>query len=52
MVECKPMKIGEGSLAFMFETTFMLKFPKNAINEDRLDVNYIQNVIIYLIKLK
>ena len=45
------MKIGEGSLAFMFETTYMLKFPKNAITEDRLDVNYIKSVIIYNKKL-
>jgi len=40
----KPVKVGEGSLAFMFETTFMMKFPKFSITEDRLDTTYIEKV--------
>jgi homogentisate 1,2-dioxygenase len=39
--ELKPEKVGEGSLAFMFESTYMMKFTKNALEEDRLDLDYI-----------
>lgn len=38
----KPEKVGEGSLAFMFETSLMLKFPKFAIEDDMLDLEYIE----------
>jgi len=31
----------------MFETAFMLKFPKFAITEDRLDVKYIESVSFF-----
>ena len=40
--ELKPEKIGEGSLAFMFETTFFLKLSKFALEENRLDMVYIK----------
>jgi homogentisate 1,2-dioxygenase len=39
--ELKPEKIGEGSLAFMFESNYMLKFFKKAVEEERLDTEYI-----------
>jgi hypothetical protein len=35
------MKIGEGSMAFMFESTYMFKFPKFAIERNKLDTEYI-----------
>lgn len=39
--ELQPEKIGVGSLAFMFETTYMLKHPKFAVEDDRLDLEYV-----------
>lgn len=36
-----PEKIGEGSLAFMFETAYIMKIPKFAIQEKCLDNGYI-----------
>eukprot|EP01098_Paradermamoeba_levis_P016930 TRINITY_DN942_c0_g1_i1.p1 TRINITY_DN942_c0_g1~~TRINITY_DN942_c0_g1_i1.p1 ORF type:complete len:431 (-),score=97.56 TRINITY_DN942_c0_g1_i1:139-1431(-) len=38
--ELKPVKLFTGSLAFMFETTYMLKISKFAHNESLKDVNY------------
>ena len=39
--ELKPEKIGEGSLAFMFETAYELKIPKFALEDSRIDQNYV-----------
>jgi homogentisate 1,2-dioxygenase len=39
-VELKPMKVGENSLSFMFETAYMLKMPKFAMTNDKLDNSY------------
>lgn len=39
-VELKPLKIGENSLSFMFETAYMLKMPKFSITSDKLDNKY------------
>jgi homogentisate 1,2-dioxygenase len=39
--ELKPEKIGEGSMAFMFETAYILKLPKFAIESEKLDTEYI-----------
>jgi homogentisate 1,2-dioxygenase len=39
--ELKPEKVGEGSLAFMFESSYMMKFTNFAIEEHRLDLEYI-----------
>jgi homogentisate 1,2-dioxygenase len=36
-----PEKVGEGSLAFMFETAFMLKVSKSAVEDSKLDLGYI-----------
>lgn len=35
-----PQKIGENSLSFMFETSYMLKFPSFSVTDDRLDKKY------------
>lgn len=35
-----PMKVGEGSLAFMFETCYMLRLTKYALDSNNLDVDY------------
>jgi homogentisate 1,2-dioxygenase len=40
--ELKPEKIGEGSLAFMFETAYIMKIPKFALEESKLDNDYIE----------
>jgi homogentisate 1,2-dioxygenase len=39
-VDLKPMKVGENSLSFMFETAYMLKMPRFAMTNDKLDNNY------------
>jgi homogentisate 1,2-dioxygenase len=39
--ELKPEKVGAGSLAFMFETTYLLKHPVKVIEEKNLDTEYI-----------
>jgi homogentisate 1,2-dioxygenase len=39
-VDLKPQKIGEGSMAFMFETAYMMKLTDFAINEDNVDTDY------------
>lgn len=39
--ELKPEKIGEGSLAFMFETTYIMKMTKFALEDAILDLNYL-----------
>jgi len=48
------MKIGEGSMAFMFESTYIFKFPKFAIERNRLDTEYIdvRNFLFLFIKIK
>ena len=38
--DLKPMKIGEGSMAFMFETAYQLKLTDYAVDEKNIDVNY------------
>jgi homogentisate 1,2-dioxygenase len=38
--DLKPMKIGEGSLAFMFETCFMMKLTGRALNDNNKDLDY------------
>jgi homogentisate 1,2-dioxygenase len=45
--ELKPEKIGDGSLAFMFESTYMFRFPKTAIVEERLDIEYIDVFLLF-----
>lgn len=35
-----PGKVGEGSMAFMFETAYMLKLSDFALNKDFLDNDY------------
>ena len=44
--ELVPEKVGEGSLAFMFETAYTMKIPKFALQETSLDNGYI-NVSLY-----
>jgi homogentisate 1,2-dioxygenase len=44
----KPQKIGEGSMAFMFESAYLFKFPKFAIEKERLDTEYVDVNIIFL----
>jgi len=39
-VKLEPQKIGVNSLAFMFETTYMLKFPRLNFKEENLDLKY------------
>ena len=48
-VELKPQKVGEGSMAFMFESAYLFKYPKFAIEKERLDNEYIDVIIIILI---
>ena len=38
--DLKPMKVGEGSMAFMFETAYMMKLTDHAMKEENLDVEY------------
>ena len=38
--DLKPMKVGEGSLAFMFETCFMMKMTKRALEDKNMDTEY------------
>lgn len=38
--ELKPEKVGEGSMAFMFETYLMLKLPKFVLEDQKLDLEY------------
>ena len=40
--ELKPEKVGEGSLAFMFETAYIMKIPKFALEANKLDTNYVK----------
>ena len=39
--DLKPEKVGEGSLAFMFETAYIMKIPKFAIEKSKLDTGYV-----------
>jgi homogentisate 1,2-dioxygenase len=39
--ELKPEKIGEGSMAFMFETTYIFKITKFAMDDEKLDSEYV-----------
>ena len=39
-VELQPVKIGEGSMAFMFETAYMLKMTDFAMDKEFLDTDY------------
>lgn len=45
-VDLKPQKVGEGCLAFMFESAYLFKFPKFAIDKEKLDVDYIDVIKI------
>jgi homogentisate 1,2-dioxygenase len=36
----QPMKIGSGSMAFMFETCYMMKISEYALDEKHLDTEY------------
>jgi len=38
--DLKPHFLGNGSLAFMFETTFIMKVCEEALEEDKLDSDY------------
>jgi homogentisate 1,2-dioxygenase len=40
-MELKPEKIMEDSMSFMFETAYIMKFPNFAIEDDRMDLDYI-----------
>lgn len=40
-MELKPEKVGMNSLAFMFETAFMFKINKAALERERLDTSYL-----------
>lgn len=39
-MELKPMKVGEGSMAFMFETAYQLKLSDYAVDEKNVDTEY------------
>ncbi len=39
--ELKPQKVGEGSLAFMFESAYMFKISKYVMEDECLDLGYI-----------
>lgn len=41
-MELKPEKIGVGSLAFMFETAYIFKINKAALEENMLDTSYLE----------
>jgi homogentisate 1,2-dioxygenase len=38
--DLKPQKIGEGSMAFMFETAYQLKLSDYAVDDNNVDVDY------------
>ena len=38
--DLKPMKVGEGSMAFMFETAYQLKLTDYAVNEENIEMTY------------
>jgi homogentisate 1,2-dioxygenase len=38
--DLKPQKIGEGAMAFMFETAYMVKVSDHAVDEKNLDTDY------------
>lgn len=38
--DLKPQKIGEGSMAFMFETAYQLKLSDYAVDDKNVDVDY------------
>jgi homogentisate 1,2-dioxygenase len=44
--ELKPEKVGEGGMAFMFETAYIFKVVKSQLDEEKLDTEYI-DVRIY-----
>jgi homogentisate 1,2-dioxygenase len=41
-MELTPHKEGVGSLAFMFETAYILKFPTFAVDKEFLDSEYVE----------
>ena len=38
--DLKPVKVGEGSMAFMFETAYMMKLTDYAVNPNHIDDEY------------